>query len=65
LIARFGAAVVSTGSLVPELGRLINEVEQLRLAADYLGDEIESAAVAPLIDRAESFIAAIEHLVAN
>jgi uncharacterized protein (UPF0332 family) len=65
LIARFGAAVVSTGSLAPELGRLINEVEQLRLAADYLGDEIESATVVPLIAGAESFIAAIEHLVAN
>jgi uncharacterized protein (UPF0332 family) len=62
LIASFGAAYVKTEMLSASLGRLINQAEQLRLTADYLGDEVQIETISPLLKRAAAFIAAIEDL---
>ena len=45
LIAAFGLHIVSTNKISRDLGRSFNEVEQLRLLADYTGEEITSEQV--------------------
>lgn len=41
LIAAFGLHIVATNKLARELGRSLNEVEQVRLLADYTGEEVK------------------------
>jgi uncharacterized protein (UPF0332 family) len=47
------------------LGRAFNEVEQLRLLADYTGEEITSEQVSSAIMKAEAFVTAIRNMLSQ
>jgi uncharacterized protein (UPF0332 family) len=63
LIAAFGLHIVSTNKISRDLGRSFNEVEQLRLLADYTGEEITSEQVYSAVKKAETFVAAISRML--
>ena len=65
LIAAFGLHIVSTDKISRELGRAFNEVEQLRLLADYTGEEITSEQVSSAIKKAEAFVTAIQNMLSQ
>jgi uncharacterized protein (UPF0332 family) len=65
LIAAFGLQFVSTDKISRELGRAFNEVEQLRLLADYTGEEITSEQVSSAIKKAEAFVTAIQKMLSQ
>lgn len=56
LIAAFGEQAVKSGKVDPEFGRLISKTESLRLRADYLGVELDSAAAEKAPTGAERFV---------
>ena len=60
LIAAFGERLIKTGRLSAEIGRSLNQVERVRLLADYTGEEIDAEKAQWAVNRAETFIAAIE-----
>jgi uncharacterized protein (UPF0332 family) len=59
LIAAFSLHLVKTGKVPIELGKSLNKVEELRLAADYKGDSIEIEDAAWAVKQAEAFVLAI------
>jgi uncharacterized protein (UPF0332 family) len=59
LIAAFGVHLVLTNKLPRELGRSLNEVEQIRLLADYTGADIKPEQASWAVNQAEVFVAAI------
>jgi len=63
LIAAFGLQIVSTNMITRELGRTFNEVEQLRLLADYTGEEITAEQASDAVKKAEIFVAAIRNML--
>jgi len=65
LIAAFGLHFVSTNKISRELGRSFNEVEQLRLLADYTGEEITSEQVHRAVKKAETFVAEIRSMLSQ
>lgn len=60
LIAAFGKHLVLTGILPSELGKAFNKAENVRILADYTGEEIEAEKAAEIIELADQFLAAIE-----
>ncbi len=62
LIAAFGLHMVSTGKISREFGRAFNEVEQLRLLADYTGEEITTEQAYQALKKAEAFVSAIKSM---
>lgn len=65
LIAAFGLHIVSTNKISRELGRTFNEVEQLRLLADYTGEEITHEQASDAVSKAEAFIAAVREMLSS
>lgn len=65
LIAAFGLHIVSTNKISRELGRAFNEVEQLRLLADYTGEEITSARVHSAVKKAKIFVTEIRNMLSQ
>ena len=66
LISAFSLHLVKGGLISIECSRDLNQAEQLRLIADYIGDPIESQTAAKMIERAERFVAVVrERLVSN
>lgn len=63
LIAAFGIHLVQAQKLPRELGRALNQVEQVRLLADYTGDEIENEQAAWAVQQATLFIKAVRNLI--
>lgn len=59
LIGAFGRHLVKTGLLSADLGRLLNQVEHIRLLADYTDEEISNDKAAWAVEQAEKFIQAI------
>lgn len=59
LIAAFGKYLVKPGLLAVELGRSLNQVEQIRLLADYTGEEVDVERAGWAIEQAESFVDAM------
>ncbi len=59
LIAAFGQHLVLGHYLDADLGRAINEVERLRMIADYLGDPPTLEDTRWAVEQAEAFVAAI------
>lgn len=59
LIAAFGLHVVQTNKLSREFGRLLNEVEQVRLLADYTGDEVKPEQATWAVEQAAIFVSAV------
>ena len=64
LISAFGLHIVSTNKISRELGRALNEVEQLRLLADYTGEDITPELASTAVKKAEIFLAAVREMLA-
>jgi uncharacterized protein (UPF0332 family) len=56
LISAFSLYLVKTGLVSVELGKSINKVEDLRLLADYKGDEVESDKAQWALKQAQEFV---------
>jgi uncharacterized protein (UPF0332 family) len=63
LIAAFGEHLVKTHRMEIDLGRSLNQVERIRLLADYTGEPIESAKAAWAIDQAGTFLEHVARLI--
>ena len=61
LIAAFGKHLVLTGLLSSELGKALNKAENVRILADYTGEEIESEKAIAIVEQATAFVAAVEN----
>lgn len=62
LIAAFSLHLVKTGKVSVDLGKSLNKVEDLRLIADYRGDEVSSDRAAWALEQARLFLAALQRL---
>jgi uncharacterized protein (UPF0332 family) len=60
LIGAFGEQLVKPGRVRPDLGRALNQVERVRLLADYTGEGIGVAKAQWAIDQAAAFLESIE-----
>jgi uncharacterized protein (UPF0332 family) len=63
LIASVGEKLVKPGHLDSEFGRALNQVHELRLAADYLGDPVPAQDCAWAVAQAGAFVAAVKELL--
>lgn len=61
LISAFGLHLVKPGLLPVEQGKAMNRVAEIRLVADYIGDEVSADTAAWCITQAEAFVEAIEN----
>lgn len=59
LISAFSLHLVKTGRVPIELGKSINKVEDLRLIADYKGDQISQEDAAWAVAQAQTFVQAM------
>lgn len=64
LIAAFSLHLVKTGVFPVALGKALNRAAEIRLVADYSGNEVEPAKVEWVIEQAEVFVRAIQKKVA-
>jgi uncharacterized protein (UPF0332 family) len=65
MIARFGLRFCKDGPLPTELGRALNEAQELRLEGDYGTATAEAAEVAAYVAKAEQFVAAVKGIVSR
>ncbi len=63
IIARFGRHFCKNGPLPLELGRAINEAQELRAESDYGVATPNAAVVATYVAKAEQFVAAVKGIV--
>lgn len=56
LIAAFGKHLVKPGLLPANLGKSLNQVERVRLLADYTGEEIDAEKARRAVEQAEAFL---------
>ena len=59
LIAAFSLHLVKPGLVALDHGRALNKVEDLRLIADYKGDEITADRAAWALEQASKFVSAV------
>jgi len=59
LIAAFGKHLVLTGLLPSDLGKALNKAENVRILADYTGEDIEVEKAAEIVEQAKLFVASI------
>lgn len=60
LISFFSLHLVKTGQVSVELGKSLNKLEDLRLVADYQGDEVARDKVIWAVSEAKTFVAILE-----
>jgi uncharacterized protein (UPF0332 family) len=60
LIAAFGKHLVQSGRMPAESGKSLNQVERIRLLADYTGEDIDREAAQWAVERAAEFIDAVQ-----
>jgi uncharacterized protein (UPF0332 family) len=60
LIAAFGKHLARPGLLSAELGRALNQVERIRLLADYTGEEVDAEMARWAVEQAMSFVEAVK-----
>lgn len=65
LIGAFGKHLVKTGLVSSDLGRSFNQVEQVRLLADYTGDPISVEKATWALTQAEVFLESLGKLRAR
>jgi uncharacterized protein (UPF0332 family) len=63
LITAFGLHVVKPGMVLPELGKSLNKVEDLRLVADYRGDEVTDEQAQWALEQAHTFVLEMQRLI--
>lgn len=61
LVAAFGKHLVLTGLLPSDLGKALNKAENVRILADYTGEDIEPEKAAEIVEQAVLFVAAVEN----
>jgi uncharacterized protein (UPF0332 family) len=64
IIARFGRYFCRGGPLPSELGRAINEAQELRVEGDYGSGTPDPSEVAAYLAKAEAFVAAVKTITA-
>ncbi len=62
LIGAFGKYLVQTKMVSPDIGRSINQVENIRLLADYTGNEIPLDKATLAVEQADIFLATLTEL---
>lgn len=62
LIAAFSLHLVKSGRVPVEFGKALNRVADIRLVADYTGDEVDGEAASWAVDQAERFVAEIRRV---
>ena len=65
IIGQFGLHLCKNGPLPAELGRLINEAQELRNEGDYTAAKLDQDEVAAYVQRSEEFVAAVKGLMAQ
>lgn len=65
LIAAFGQHLIKPGRLSVEIGRSLNQVERVRLLADYTGEPVDAVKTQWAIDQAELFTETVQQLLAR
>ncbi len=65
IIAQFGLQFCKDGPLPTELGRAINEAQELRVEADYGAGTPEAAEIAAYVAKAAQFVAAVKGIVSR
>jgi uncharacterized protein (UPF0332 family) len=59
LIAAFGEHLIKPGLLPTDLGKSFNQVERVRLLADYTGEEIDEDKTRWAVEQAAAFVEAV------
>jgi uncharacterized protein (UPF0332 family) len=65
IIGQFGLHFCKNGPLSAELGRTLNEAQELRSEGDYQAKTPDPAVVADYVAKAEAFVAAVTSLIAS
>lgn len=65
LLSAFSLHLVKTGRLPVDLGRALNRVAEIRLIADYTGDEVTLDKAQWAVERAAEFLDAVRDLLAQ
>ncbi len=65
IIGQFGLHFCKNGPLSPELGRTLNEAQELRSEGDYQAKTPDPAVVADYVAKAETFVAAVTSFIAS
>jgi len=65
IIAQFGLHFCKDGPLSTELGRAINEAQELRIEGDYGAGTPDATEVAAYVAKAEQFVAAVKSIVSG
>lgn len=65
IIAQFGLHFCKNGPLSTELGRAINEAQELRIEGDYNAGTPDPTEVASYVEKAEEFLAAVKGIVSG
>jgi uncharacterized protein (UPF0332 family) len=65
IIAQFGLNFCKDGPLPTELGRAINEAQELRVEGDYDVGTPDATEVAAYVAKAEQFVAAVKGIVSG
>ena len=63
MIAAFSLHLVKTGRVPVEFGKAFNRVADIRLVADYTGDEVDEATAAWAVSEASRFVAQMRGLI--
>jgi uncharacterized protein (UPF0332 family) len=63
-IASFGQAMVRTGRVSVEMGRLLNRAHEVRLIADYRGEAVTREDAAELVAQAARFVDEMRRAIA-
>lgn len=63
LIAVFGKELVKAGRVPADSGRSLNQVERIRLLADYTGEGVDQEKARWAVDQADAFLVQIERFL--
>lgn len=63
MIAAFGEHLVKSGRVPQEVGKSMNRVEQIRLLADYTGEEVSIERAAWAVNQAGLLLAVVHELM--
>ena len=65
LIALFGREAIKTGRFPPDLGKALDQVEQMRMTADYFKTSVTPDQAAWAVAKAEAFLEMAEAMIAK
>ena len=64
LIAAFGEHLVKTARLTADVGKALNQVERIRLLADYTGEEVAADKARWAVEQAGAFVGTVQRTLA-